>query len=58
MDELMMFPNGPHDDQVDSLTQALHYLNAHQMCSASDIRPIGGNTWDEGAWMGERWYFH
>ena len=27
LDELMMFPTGPHDDQVDSLTQALEYLN-------------------------------
>jgi predicted phage terminase large subunit-like protein len=25
-DELMMFPAGPHDDQVDSMTQALQYL--------------------------------
>lgn len=23
----MMSPTGPHDDQVDSLTQALEYLN-------------------------------
>jgi predicted phage terminase large subunit-like protein len=27
LDELMMFPTGPHDDQVDSLTQALDHLN-------------------------------
>lgn len=26
LDELMMFPAGPHDDQVDSMTQALAYL--------------------------------
>ena len=26
LDELMLFPAGPHDDQVDSLTQALEYL--------------------------------
>ena len=26
LDELMMFPSGPHDDQVDSLTQALEYM--------------------------------
>ena len=28
LDELMMFPAGPHDDQVDSLTQALTYLQS------------------------------
>jgi predicted phage terminase large subunit-like protein len=28
MDELSLFPNGKHDDQVDSLTQALEYVHA------------------------------
>jgi phage terminase large subunit-like protein len=35
LDELMMFPAGPHDDQVDSFTQALEYLN----------RPMPGQGW-------------
>lgn len=28
MDELLAFPNGRHDDQVDSTSQALHYLTS------------------------------
>lgn len=28
LDELLAFPNGRHDDQVDSTSQALHYLTA------------------------------
>ena len=28
MDELLAFPNGRHDDQVDSTSQALHWLTA------------------------------
>ena len=30
LDELMMFPGGPHDDQVDSMTQALAYLQGRR----------------------------
>ena len=30
LDELMMFPAGSHDDQVDSMTQALEYLQRPQ----------------------------
>ena len=30
LDELMMFPSGPHDDQVDSMTQALAYLQCRR----------------------------
>lgn len=29
--ELLAFPNGRHDDQVDSTSQALHYLSGRQM---------------------------
>jgi predicted phage terminase large subunit-like protein len=32
LDELMMFPSGPHDDQVDTFTQGLHYLSQGGGC--------------------------
>ena len=41
IDELMLFPSGPHDDQVDSVTQAIEYLNQH-----------GGNPWDGATALG------
>jgi hypothetical protein len=33
MHELMIFPNGEHDDMVDSMTQALIYLRDTRMLS-------------------------
>lgn len=29
MEELVAFPAGAHDDQVDAMTQALRYLRSH-----------------------------
>ena len=31
LDEILAFPNGRHDDQVDSTSQALHHLSARMM---------------------------
>ena len=31
LDELLAFPNGQHDDQVDSTSQALDYLSARTL---------------------------
>ena len=30
-DEMIIFPNGPHDDQVDAMTMAIHYLKESWM---------------------------
>jgi predicted phage terminase large subunit-like protein len=40
MDELLAFPNGRHDDQVDSTSQALDYLTArmHPLQAAKELR--------------------
>ena len=40
LDELLAFPNGRHDDQVDSTSQALSYLTArmHPLEAAKELR--------------------
>ena len=47
-DELMMFTGkpGPHDDQVDTMTQALNYLNAKQSVPFS-LMPVGQNIFPD-----------
>ena len=46
MDELLAFPNGRHDDQVDSTSQALDYLTARtrplHVAQEPRERPTGG----------------
>jgi predicted phage terminase large subunit-like protein len=46
LDELMMFPSGPHDDQVDSFTQALNYLRRAPW--AFTLRPVNAAVQDFG----------
>jgi predicted phage terminase large subunit-like protein len=53
VDELLMFPSGPHDDQVDSMTQALNYLRDEAYSGDFRLIPIGslgGHL--EGRWLG------
>lgn len=38
MHELMIFPNGEHDDMVDSMTQCLIYLRDTRMLSIDNQR--------------------
>jgi len=39
LDELLAFPNGQHDDQVDSTSQALDYLSARTLLSHAAQQP-------------------
>ena len=45
MSELLAFPTGRHDDQVDSTSQALDYLSQHSFARQQDrtprVRPAG-----------------
>jgi predicted phage terminase large subunit-like protein len=52
MDELMMFPTGPHDDQVDSVSQALNHFRTNQG-GPLEIHSVGYNAYEERLWMGE-----
>lgn len=51
MDELMMFPTGPHDDQTDSVSQALNFFRAHQG-GPLQIYAVGGDRYLENEWTG------
>lgn len=47
INELKVFPNGKHDDQVDTTTQALKYLDASKVTglpTANKFRPTFGKT--------------
>ena len=46
VDELAGFPNGAHDDQVDSLTQALNYLR-HSSSGGSVASASATSRWRE-----------
>jgi predicted phage terminase large subunit-like protein len=39
LEELLAFPNGRHDDQVDSTSQALHYLSGRALPAERDREP-------------------
>ncbi|MET0181625.1 MAG: phage terminase large subunit [Caulobacterales bacterium] len=46
-DEILQFPNGDYDDQVDSISQALDYIRREKRAS-SNVSTIGGTLFEGG----------